>query len=125
MRQFLKVLKRYAAPYGGYLGGSVVLNVLSAVFNIFSFSLLIPILQILFNINEMSYEFMAWNTPGASLTDLAVNNLYWFVSGLMVKWGAGNVLLALCLALSVITAVKTACYFGASAIMVPIRTGIV
>ena len=126
MKDFWKLLKRYVAPYKGWLGGSVALNILSAVFNIFSFSLLIPILQILFNINEMSYEFVAWNTPDADfINDIAINNLYWFVTLLMGKWGASNVLLALCLGLTFITAIKTACYFGASAVMVPIRTGIV
>ena len=39
MRDFWKVIKRYVAPYKRYLGGSLVMNVLSAVFNIFSFSL--------------------------------------------------------------------------------------
>ncbi len=125
MKEFWKILKRYAWPYKGWLGGSVVLNILSAVFNIFSFSLLIPILKILFNISEMQYEFIPWDTPGGDFTNIAVNNLYYFVTGLMQQWGASKVLLVLCLALSVITAVKTACYFGASAVMVPIRTGIV
>ena len=125
MKDFWKILKRYAWPYKGWLGGSVVLNILSAVFNIFSFSLLIPILKILFNISEMQYEFIPWDTPGGDFTNIAVNNLYYFVTGLMQQWGASKVLLVLCLALSVITAVKTACYFGASAVMVPIRTGIV
>ena len=44
MKAFWKILRRYVAPYKGYVGGSVVLNILSAVFNVFSFSLLIPIL---------------------------------------------------------------------------------
>ena len=101
------------------------MNILSAVFNIFSFSLLIPILQILFNINEMQYEFIAWDSDAASLKDIAINNLYWFVTEAMAKWGAANVLLLLCLSLSLITALKTACYFGSTAVMVPIRTGIV
>ena len=55
MKDFWRILKRYVRPYRGYLGGSVVMNILSAVFNVFSFSLLIPILQILFNVNEMQY----------------------------------------------------------------------
>ena len=125
MKDFWSIIKRYVTPYRGYLGGSVVLNMLSAVFNIFSFSLLIPILQILFNINEMHYEFIPWDSAEAGFKDIAVNNLYWFVTGLMDKWGAGNVLLLLCLSLSLLTAIKTACYFGSTAVMVPIRTGIV
>jgi len=125
MKDFWSIIRRYVKPYRGYLGGSVVLNILSAVFNVFSFSLLIPILQILFNINEMSYEFIPWDSTAAGFKDIAVNNLYWFVTGMMDKWGAGNVLLALCIVLSMLTAVKTACYFGSTAVMVPIRTGIV
>lgn len=125
MKDFWSIVKRYVNPYKGYLGGSVLLNILSAVFNIFSFSLLIPILQILFNINEMHYEFIPWDAADAGFKDIALNNLYWFVTGLMDKWGAGTVLLMLCLALSLLTAIKTTCYFGSTAVMVPIRTGIV
>ena len=125
MKEFWKVLKRYAAPYKKYLGGSVVLNILSAVFNIFSFTLIIPILQILFNINEMQYEFIPWDTAGMSTKDIALNNLYWFVTDAMGNFGANKVLMMLCLFLILMTAIKTACYFGASAVMVPIRTGVV
>ncbi len=125
MKEFWRVIRRYAAPYTKYLGGSLLLNILSAVFNIFSFTLIIPILQILFNINEMSYEFIAWDAAGTSLKDKAVNNLYWFVTEAMGQWGAQRVLLLLCLFLSVMTAVKTACYFGSNAVIVPMRTGIV
>lgn len=125
MKDFWRILKRYVRPYRGYLGGSVVMNILSAVFNVFSFSLLIPILQILFNVNEMQYEFIPWDSAAVGIKDIAINNLYWFVTEAMGKWGAPTVLLALCLSLSLITGIKTACYFGSSAVMVPIRNGIV
>ncbi len=125
MKDFRRILKRYVRPYRGYLGGSVVLNILSAIFNVFSFSLLIPILQILFNVSEMQYQFIPWDSASEGLKDIAINNLYWFVTVAMGKWGAPAVLLSLCLVLSFFTAVKTACYFGAAAVMVPIRTGVV
>ena len=125
MKHFWKVLKRFASPYTKYLGGSLLLNVLSAVFNIFSFTLIIPILQILFNVSQMSYEFIAWDTEGISLKDIALNNLYWYVTEGMAQWGPQRVLLVLCLFLSVMTAIKTACYFGSNAVLVPMRTGIV
>ena len=125
MKHFWKILKRYVPPYKGYLAGSVGLNILSAVFNIFSFTLIIPILQILFNINEMQYEFIAWDNAAVSLKEKAVNNLYWYVTEAMGQWGPVTVLLLLCVFLSVMTAIKTACYFGSNAVMVPIRTGIV
>ena len=125
MKEFWKVIKKYVRPYKGYLGGSVLLNILSAVFNIFSFTLIIPILQILFNINEMQYEFIPWSDAGVSFREKALNNLYWYVTDAMGTMGESKVLLLLCVFLIVMTAIKTACYFGASAVMVPIRTGIV
>ena len=81
MKAFWKVLKRFAAPYKKYLVGSVVLNLLSAVFNIFSFSLLIPILNILFEMDTNVYEFMPWN--GMPSKEQLMNNLYYGVSKLI------------------------------------------
>ena len=124
MKEFLKILRRYVRPYSGYLWGSVVLNALSAIFNIFSFTLLIPILKILFSIDRMQYEFIPWDS-GAGFKETAVNNLYWYVSQSMQQWGPGTVLLLLCLVLCFFTLLKTACYFGSAAVMVPIRTGVV
>jgi len=123
MKEFWKILKKYVGPYTGYLGGSVVMNLLSAVFNIFSFSLLIPILQILFKVNDKSYELIAWH-HGMSFDEL-INNAYYYVGIYIQSTSASHVLLMLCLVFCVIVAIKTSFYFGASAVMVPIRTGIV
>ena len=123
MKQFWKVLKRFAAPYKAYLGGSVVLNLFSAVFNIFSFALLIPILNILFKMDTTVYEFMPWNgLPGK---DQLMNNMYWYVSQLIEKWGGSTTLLILGCVFGVVTLLKTSFYFASSAVMVPLRTGIV
>ena len=123
MKQFWKVIKRYVGPYTGYLGGSVLLNILSAIFNVFSFSLLIPILKILFDTSGKVYELLPWN----EVSDFAglTNNIYYYVGDWMATYGTSKVLLALCLAFCVITLIKTSCYFGSSAVMIPIRTGIV
>lgn len=125
MKAFWIVIKRYVGPYKAYLGGSVIFNVLSAILNVFSFTMIIPILQILFNLNEMQYEFIAWDDAAFNLKEKAVNNLYWYVTEAMGQFGPSTVLLLLCICLSIATAFKTACYFGANAVMVPIRTGVV
>ena len=125
MRGFLRLMKRYALQYKGYLGGSVILNILSAVFNIFSFSFIIPVLNILFNLDSKTYEFIAWGTEGYKFKDILVNNAYWWVSNYIAMHGAIHTLLLLCGLLGLMTLLKTACYFGASAVMIPIRTGIV
>ena len=123
MKAFWRVLKRFAAPYRKYLAGSVVLNLLSAVFNIFSFALLIPILNILFKINSNVYEFMPWD--GLPDKEQLMNNFYWYVSQLIERFGGSTALLLLGLVFAVMTLLKTSCYFASSAVMVPLRTGIV
>ena len=123
MKQFWKVLTRFAAPYKGYLGGSLILNLLSAVFNIFSFALLIPILNILFKMDTTVYEFIPWN--GMPDKDQLMNNMYWYVSQLIEKWGASTTLLILGCVFGGMTLLKTSCYFASSAVMVPLRTGII
>ena len=123
MRAFWKILKRYVPPYKGYVGGSVLLNILSAIFNVFSFSLLIPILQILFNISETRYEFIPWHR-GMPFNEIS-NNAYYYISQFIADYGQSHVLLMLCLIFIGIVAIKVACYFGAAAVMVPIRTGVV
>lgn len=123
MKEFWVIIKRYVKPYVGYLGGSVVLNILSAIFNVFSFSLLIPILKILFDTTGATYAFTPWN----ELKDFSdvTSNVYYYVGNWVATYGQSRVLLALCLVFCGITLIKTSCYFGASAVMIPLRNGIV
>ena len=123
MKAFWKVLKRFAAPYKKYLAGSVVLNLFSAVFNIFSFALLIPILNILFKMDTTVYEFMPWSSTPTK--EQIMNNFYYYVSQLIEKFGGSTALLLLGLVFAGMTILKTGCYFASSAVMVPLRTGIV
>ena len=123
MKAFWKVLKRFAAPYKKYLAGSVILNLFSAVFNIFSFALLIPILNILFKMDTNVYEFIPWN--GMPDKETLMNNFYWYVSELIGRWGGSTTLLLLGVVFGIMTLLKTSCYFASSAVMVPLRTGIV
>lgn len=125
MKEFWNVMRRYVSPYRRYLYGSVVLNLLSAVFNIFSFSLLIPILNILFKINEASYSFVAWDSTEMGLKEKLINNLYYYVTQLIDVYGASTTLLFLAMFLGVTAAIKCTFYFGSAAVMVPFRTGIV
>ena len=125
MRNFFKVLRTYVTPYRKNFAWSVVLTILSAIFNIFSFALLIPILQILFGISQQVYEFIPWDSA-FSMKEIAINNMYWFVQVEMIgRLGGSLTLLLLGLFMLGVTLIKTSCYFGASAVMVPLRTGII
>ena len=117
-------MKRFVAPYKRYLVGAIFMNVFSAIFNIFSFTLIIPILQILFKINDKVYEFIPWDAD-MDIKEKATNNLYFYVTQLIEQYGGSVTLLVLGLFLGVMTALKTSCYFGSSAVMIPLRTGVV
>ncbi|MBR6433906.1 MAG: ABC transporter ATP-binding protein [Bacteroides sp.] len=125
MKEFLQLMRRFVSPYKKYVGWAVVLNVLSAVFNVFSFTLLIPILNILFKTgdNAQVYRFMEWGA--GSLKEAAVNNFYYYITRLIEAYGPSTTLLLLGLFLAFMTMLKTSCYFGSSAVMIPLRTGVV
>lgn len=124
MKEFFQMMRRFVSPYRKYLGWAVLLNLLSAVFNIFSFTLLIPILQILFKINQQTYSFIPWDSD-MGIKDVAINNFYYSVSRMIESYGASETLLFLGLFLAFMTLLKTSCYFASSAVMIPLRTGIV
>ena len=85
MKEFLRLLRRFVPPYKKYLIGALFLNLLSAILNIFSFALIIPILQILFKMDTKTYEFIPWDAVGVNLKDIAVNNFYYYVTELIAS----------------------------------------
>ena len=125
MKEFFQLRRRFVSPYKKFLGWAVFLNLLSAVFNIFSFTLLIPILQILFKMDNKVYEFIPWDAAGEGLKDIAVNNFYYYVTRMIEINGPSLTLLFLGLFLAFMTLLKTSCYFASSAVMIPLRTGVV
>ena len=125
MKEFLIVLKRFVPPYKKYLLLSIFFNISSAVLNIFSFAALIPILQILFQTGdtEAATSAMAWDW--ANVQEVLMNNLNYYVNGLIADYGPTTTLLLIGLFLVVTTLLKTGFYFLTSACIVPIRTGVV
>ena len=124
MKEFLQLMRRFVSPYKKYIGWAILLNILSAVFNVFSFTLLIPILDILFKTGDNKvYEYMEWGTAG--FKDVAINNFYYYVSQMIQDNGPTTALIFLGLFLALMTLFKTSCYFASSAVMIPLRTGVV
>ena len=127
MKEFLQVLKRFVPPYKRYLGLSILFNILSAVLNIFSFAALIPILQILFQVDGgiRANDYMTWNGDWDTLKEVATNNMYYYIQEFIVEYSASTALLVIGLFLAFMTFLKTGAYFLSSATIIPIRTGIV
>ncbi len=117
-------MARYLKPYRKYLVWSVVLNFVSQWLNVFSFMVLIPILNILFKIDQKVYEYqpMEWNHINK---DILVNNAYAWIQELITNHGAFLTLVFMGLALIIMTGLKTFGYFVSSSVMVPLRTGVV
>ena len=125
MKEFFSMMRRFVMPYKKYVGLAIILNILSAISNIFSFTLLIPILDILFQTgaHDVVYEYMEWGSAG--IKDVAVNNFYYYITQMIAVKGAMITLLVIGVAFIVMTLVKTSCYFASSAVMIPLRTGVV
>ena len=124
IKQFLDIVKRYFRPYKVYIIWSIVLNIIAQVLNVFSFVVLIPILNILFKIDQNVYTYQDWTWSSLN-KDLIVNNAYAWVQGQIASNGA---FLTLCLMggiLVFMTALKCIGYWGAANIMVPLSTGVV
>ena len=125
MKEFIQILRRFIPPYKRYLILHVVFNILSAILNIFSFALIVPILQILFKMNEADYSFIPWNAPDVAIDDIVINNFYYYINSLIENYGASSTLLLLGVFLAFMTFLKTGSYFLSSAMIIPIRTGVV
>jgi len=131
MKDFLLIIRRFVPPYKKYMVLNVVFNILSAILNLFSFALIIPILNILFKIDKEEYTFMPWAFDPASweswkeLPLVLKNNFFWYVGDLIQTHGGSTTLIVLGLFLVVATFLKVSTMYLAFFTMIPIRTGVV
>ncbi|MGN1254554.1 MAG: ABC transporter ATP-binding protein [Prevotella sp.] len=123
MKEFLQVLRRFLPPYKKYLVLTIVFNILSALLNIFSFAALIPILQILFQVDGglRANDLMPWSLN----KEVLQNNMSYYVQEMIINTSATTTLLVIGLFLAFMTFLKTTAYFLSSASVMPIRTGVV
>lgn len=123
MKGFFRILLRFVPPYRRYLALNIIFNILSAFLTLFSFALLIPILEMLFKVRETAYVYMA---PGSgSLKDVAVNNFYYYTQEAIATWGQSATLALLAGALVVMTALKTGATYASAYFILPMRFGII
>ncbi len=123
MHEFVKILRRFVPPYKRYLTLNIIFNLLTAVLTLFSFAVIIPILEMLFKIKEEVYTYMPLGS--ASIKDVAVNNFYFFTQESIDRYGQSSTLALLALLLVVMTALKTGTAYLSSYFIIPMRSGIV
>lgn len=131
MKDFLRILRRFVPPYKRYMVLNIVFNILSAILNLFSFALIIPILNILFKLNDEIYTYKDWVfdpwtwESWKATPELIKNNFFWFVSDMIETDGGSFTLIILGAFLIVATFLKVATMYLAFFTMIPIRTGVV
>ena len=123
MKDFIAILRRFVPPYKKYLALNILFNILAALLTLFSFALIIPILQMLFRIDEGTYSYMEWDWH--HINDIVINNFYYYVQQSITDYGASGTLALLAVALVIMTGLKTGTSYLSSYFMVPLRSGIV
>lgn len=132
MKELFRTLKRFVPPYKWYLVGNIFFNILTPILNLLAFSLIMPILNILFKIDETIYQFISWDTiqlwSAGGLDRLGAvvkNNFFYYITQLISEYGASNTLIILGVYLSVITFLKVASAYMSFYCMIPVQTGVV
>ena len=89
MKELFAFLKRFIRPYLRNLIGSVSYNLLSALLNVFSFALLIPILRILFKISTETYEYVPFSQAQGmeDLFNVLKNNFFYKITDYISVYG--------------------------------------
>lgn len=123
MNDFFKILRRFVPPYKKYLILNIFFNILAAFLTLFSFALIIPILEMLFQVSEEHYEYLELGS--GSLKDVVVNNFYYYVQQAIAELGQSNTLAILAVMLVIMTMLKTGVTYLSSYCIIPMRSGIV
>ena len=126
MKEFFNIMGTYFARYRKCIFSALGVNILSAVLNLFSFAAIIPILNILFQAEEEQYEFEPLTLQNINhAANILLNDLNYYAQQMVGLYGPATTMLILGIGISIVTFFKTAAYFGGSALLMPLRTGVI
>ena len=120
----MKKLRRlfvYIKPYWFLAVLNAVFNVLGAVFALFSLTMVIPFLGVLFNIQEPVRVFK----PIAFNVESIQHNFNYFLTKQIDEHGPIAALLLVCIVVVLSSFLKNVCIFLANYFMAPIRNGVI
>lgn len=123
MKDLFTFIRRFARPYRWNIFWSVVFNFLTMFSTIFSFAFIMPILKILFKLDNTEYSYMEFGT--ADFQDVILNNFYWYVTQLIARLGESSALALMAVALVVATFVKVITAYFSEYFTIPLRNGVV
>lgn len=120
MNTLRKVLK-YIKPYSGHATGSIILATLGSMFSLFSLTMAVPFLGILFKNQPMVTEPMSFSLNEEAL----FHNFNYFISQIILTQGERRALLVVSMIVVVLVLLKTLLNYFSKYIMTPLRNGIV
>ncbi len=123
MKELFLFIKRYASPYKRDIALSIIFNLLTAFFTLFSFAFIIPILQMLFGMDNTIYTYMEYGS--ASMMDVLKNNFYYYMSTLISDHGASFTLGFLGILLVVTCLLKVMTAYLSEFFTIPLQNGVV
>lgn len=123
MKDFFWVLRRFLGPYKKYLILNVSFNLLAAFMTLFSFALLIPILEMLFELKTEEYSLMPMSLD--NFRESVVNNFYYYTQTSISSFGPSATLAFLGVVLVIMTGLKCGVQYLATYFIIPMRSGVV
>ena len=123
MKDFWSLLRRCDPPNKKYLALNILFNILAAILTLFSFALIVPILEMLFGISEGHYAYMS--LADGSMKEVVVNNFYYYTQESISHFGQSSTLALLAALLVFMTALKTGATYLSAYFIIPLRSGIV
>jgi subfamily B ATP-binding cassette protein MsbA len=126
MFKFITLLKRFIPPYKKYVFLSLLFNLLTTFFSLFSFAAIIPLLNMLFKTTQAvkTYQTWTWDDKFKVIVDGIQNNVSFSIQRFIENVGPSAALLYIGLFLVIMTALKVGTAYLGAHFLIPIRTGV-
>lgn len=126
MRKVFGVLK-YIRGYWNYAFLNIFSNIISVVFSLFSLTMVIPFLDLLFQADSNKYtQLISAGAPNVGFSvRSALDYLNYYFAQLIVSQGKINALIIICVSVVIVFFIKNVFRYLALYFMAPVRNGIV
>jgi ATP-binding cassette, subfamily B, bacterial MsbA len=120
MKEFLKLIWQFVTRYKTYAILNVTFNMLSIVFSLFSLTMIIPFLGVLFKTSAL-----VTSVPAFAFNMAVIKTyFYYYISQLIIAKGQAAALVFIVVLVVIMMLLKTTCWYFANYFMTPLRTGV-
>jgi subfamily B ATP-binding cassette protein MsbA len=124
MKRFIRILK-LAKNYRGLAGLNILFNVLTVIFSIFSLVMIIPFLELLFDIQKPVHEQPVYPGLTIALKDYVIQSFNYKITGIIESQGKVRALIFICMLVVGVFFLKNLFRYLALYVMAPLRNGVV